>query len=136
MSLASILLPHSGFLLEEIIRGGALFKNSGGPPPCKKGGNYSLGGKILKVVDTMHWAVPGSRTPVFCALTTFAIHYATALWCDPFYHSINWNYFALQIKIYKVLSKINTTSKLESFHLRTKVIYSPRDKTILHDLQW
>ena len=32
-----------------------------GPPPVKKEGNFSLGGQILKVVDTIHWVVPGSR---------------------------------------------------------------------------
>ena len=56
----------------------------GGLSPVNNGGNFSLGGGILKVVDTIHWAVQGSRTPVFCALTTFAIHYATALWCDSY----------------------------------------------------
>ena len=66
-------ISYSGFLLGD----GALFKNSGGPPLVKKGG-----GGILKVVDTIHWLVPGSRTPVSCASTTFAIYYATALWCD------------------------------------------------------
>ena len=39
----------------------------------------------------IHWAVPGSRTPVSCALTTFAIHYATALWCDCGYVVISTN---------------------------------------------
>ena len=63
----------AGFLLEEILRGGELFKNSGGLPPVKKGGNFSLGGQILKVVDTIHWVVPGSRTPVSYALTTFLL---------------------------------------------------------------
>ena len=27
----------------------------------------------------IHWTVPGSRTPVSFTLTTFAIHYATAI---------------------------------------------------------
>ena len=60
---------------------GALFKNGGGAAPMQKGGKFSLGGQILKVVDTIHWAVLGSRT-LPCVLTTFAINYATALWCD------------------------------------------------------
>ena len=70
----------------ENFRGGGHFsKIVGGRPPAKKGGNFSLDGggvQILNAVDTIHGAVPGSRTPVSCTLTTFAIHYATALWCD------------------------------------------------------
>ena len=62
----------AGFPLEEILRGGN-FSKIVGATPCKKGGNFSLGGQILKVVDTIHWAVPGSQSPVSYALTTFLL---------------------------------------------------------------